>query len=151
MTLQLPGCSSFGELETMSMRQKYVSRSMSPIWIAICTKRKLGSFKNCCMPWGYLTVWKAKVKPPELSILWVCRTVLPPKSRALWLPVQPHIARRGSVLWSKPTPSVWCVSLALCSRSLGRSVATNCSSSPCRGPALTMSPSALACASSVPC
>lgn len=40
MTLQLPSCSSFEELETTSMGQNFVSKSVRPIWIAICAKRK---------------------------------------------------------------------------------------------------------------
>lgn len=59
----------------------------------------------------WLSAWKAKVKPPEFSICWLWRTVPQTKSMTLWLPFQPCIANRGSVLWSKPTPSVWCISI----------------------------------------
>lgn len=43
--------SSFGELESTSMGQKYVSRSVPPIWIAVCAQRKLG-----CILLGYVFI-----------------------------------------------------------------------------------------------
>lgn len=45
-----------GELETMSMKQTFVSKSMIPTWIAICAKRKLGLQKSCFILLVYVTI-----------------------------------------------------------------------------------------------
>lgn len=69
MTLQLPGCSSFGELETVG--QKFVSESRLPSaqkenW---AHERKLFHFPRLC---DCLSEGKGKADPPEFSVcsLW---------------------------------------------------------------------------------
>lgn len=72
MTSRLPSCYSFGELETMSMGQKFVSRSVMPIWTAICTNRKSSLWKSFFILLGYVTIsleGKGKPKPPTSKVL----------------------------------------------------------------------------------
>jgi len=100
---QLPGCSSFGELETISAGQKSVSQSEMPIWIAICTERKLGSLKSCFVFLSYVMSLKAKASVTLQSSLCAGsgRTV-PPSShnpmenRSPSFPFHPCIANRAS-------------------------------------------------------
>ena len=100
--LQLPGCSSLGELETISAGQKFVAESEVTIWIAICAERKLGSLKSCVIFLScVVSEGNGKAGPPELPV-WALEgqshrgASHPRECRSPWFPFHPCVANRAS-------------------------------------------------------